>query len=86
MIIDLPSTTTAAVNNGLIDVRERGGAVAVGRVLNLVIVTDDAKVVAVAEPVLEQCLLQEVDILVLVDGEREILSAERRRGSHIAVK
>ncbi|MGH3695574.1 MAG: glucose-6-phosphate dehydrogenase assembly protein OpcA [Pseudonocardiaceae bacterium] len=42
MIIDLPSTTTAAVNHALIDVRERGGAVAVGRVLNLVIVTDDS--------------------------------------------
>jgi glucose-6-phosphate dehydrogenase assembly protein OpcA len=43
MIIDLPSTTTAGVNNALIDVRERGGAVAVGRVLNLVIVTDDSE-------------------------------------------
>src|SRR5919199_3911723 len=42
MIVDLPSTTTAAVNSALIDVRERGGAVAVGRVLNLVIVTDDS--------------------------------------------
>lgn len=42
MIVDLPSTTTAAVNHALIDVRERGGAVAVGRVLNLVIVTDDS--------------------------------------------
>ncbi|MBV9142527.1 MAG: glucose-6-phosphate dehydrogenase assembly protein OpcA [Pseudonocardiales bacterium] len=42
MIVDLPSTTTAAVNHALIDMRERGGAVAVGRVLNLVIVTDDS--------------------------------------------
>ena len=42
MIVDLPSTTTAAVNHALIDVRERGGAVAIGRVLNLVIVTDDS--------------------------------------------
>ncbi|HJT03247.1 MAG TPA: glucose-6-phosphate dehydrogenase assembly protein OpcA [Pseudonocardiaceae bacterium] len=42
MIIDLPSTTTAAVNHALIDIRERGGAVALGRVLTLVIVTDDS--------------------------------------------
>ena len=42
MIIDLPSTTASAVNHALIDIRERGGAVAVGRVLNLVIVTDDS--------------------------------------------
>ncbi|MBV9162775.1 MAG: glucose-6-phosphate dehydrogenase assembly protein OpcA [Pseudonocardiales bacterium] len=42
MIVDLPSTTTSAVNHALIDMRERGGAVAIGRVLNLVIVTDDS--------------------------------------------
>ena len=43
MIVDLPSTTTSAVNHALIDMRERGGAVAIGRVLNLVIVTDDTQ-------------------------------------------
>ncbi|HEV7453092.1 MAG TPA: glucose-6-phosphate dehydrogenase assembly protein OpcA [Pseudonocardiaceae bacterium] len=42
MIVDLPSTTTSAVNHVLVDMRERGGAVAVGRVLTLVIVTDDS--------------------------------------------
>ncbi|MDQ2881294.1 MAG: glucose-6-phosphate dehydrogenase assembly protein OpcA [Actinomycetota bacterium] len=42
MIVDLPSTTTSAVNHALIDMRERGGAVALGRVLTLVIVTDDS--------------------------------------------
>jgi glucose-6-phosphate dehydrogenase assembly protein OpcA len=42
MIVDLPSTTTAAVNHALIDLRERGGAVAIGRVLTLVIITDDS--------------------------------------------
>ena len=42
MIVDLPSTSTSAVNHALIDVRERGGAVALGRVLTLVIVTDDS--------------------------------------------
>jgi glucose-6-phosphate dehydrogenase assembly protein OpcA len=42
MIVDLPSTTTSAVNHALIDMRERGGAVALGRVLTLAIVTDDS--------------------------------------------
>jgi glucose-6-phosphate dehydrogenase assembly protein OpcA len=42
MIVDLPSTTTSAVNHALIDIRERGGAVATGRVLTLVIVTEDS--------------------------------------------
>ncbi|MDQ5855089.1 MAG: glucose-6-phosphate dehydrogenase assembly protein OpcA, partial [Actinomycetota bacterium] len=42
MIVDLPSTNTSAVNHALIEIRERGGAVALGRVLTLVIVTDDS--------------------------------------------
>lgn len=41
MIIDLPSTTTSKVNHKLVELRERGGAVALGRVLTLVIVTED---------------------------------------------
>lgn len=41
MIVDLPSTTTAAVNKKMVELRERGGAVALGRVLTLVIITDD---------------------------------------------
>ncbi len=41
VIIDLPSTTTSSVNRSLVDLRERGGTVALGRVLTLVIVTDD---------------------------------------------
>ncbi|XVS62470.1 glucose-6-phosphate dehydrogenase assembly protein OpcA [Actinosynnema sp. CA-299493] len=41
MIIDLPSTTTSQVNTKLVRLREEGGAVTLGRVLTLVIVTDD---------------------------------------------
>ncbi|GGM63443.1 glucose-6-phosphate dehydrogenase assembly protein OpcA [Longimycelium tulufanense] len=41
MIIDLPSTTTSQVNKKLVELRDQGGAVALGRVLTLVIVTDD---------------------------------------------
>ena len=43
MIIDLPSTTTSQVNRKLVEIRERGGAVALGRVLTLVIVDDDGE-------------------------------------------
>jgi len=43
VIVDLPSTTTAKVNAALVEIRERGGAVALGRVLTLVIVTDDSE-------------------------------------------
>ncbi|ASO19982.1 glucose-6-phosphate dehydrogenase assembly protein OpcA [Actinoalloteichus hoggarensis] len=41
MIIDLPSTTTSKVNKKLVELRETGGAVALGRVLTLAIITDD---------------------------------------------
>lgn len=39
MIVDLPDTTTAKVSRHLIKIREEGGAVALGRVLTLVIST-----------------------------------------------
>lgn len=41
MIYDLPDTTTGAINKKIIDLRESGGAVALGRVMTLIIVTDD---------------------------------------------
>ncbi|GAA4869024.1 glucose-6-phosphate dehydrogenase assembly protein OpcA [Saccharopolyspora cebuensis] len=41
MIIDLPSTTTSQVNKKMVELRETGGAVALGRVLTLVVVTGD---------------------------------------------
>ncbi len=39
MIVELPSTTTSAISRALVKMREEGGAVALGRVLTLVIVT-----------------------------------------------
>ncbi|MDN5749908.1 MAG: glucose-6-phosphate dehydrogenase assembly protein OpcA [Pseudonocardia sp.] len=41
MIVDLPSSTTSAVNRKIVELRENGGVLALGRVLTLVIVTDD---------------------------------------------
>jgi len=39
VIIDLPDTTTSQVSKKLVTLREEGGAVALGRVLTLVIAT-----------------------------------------------
>lgn len=39
MIIDLPDTTVSKISKALVSVREEGGAVALGRVLTLIIVT-----------------------------------------------
>jgi glucose-6-phosphate dehydrogenase assembly protein OpcA len=41
MIVDLPSSNTSAVNRKLVEMRASGGALTMGRVLTLVIVTDD---------------------------------------------
>lgn len=41
MIIDLPKTTTSSINSKLVHLRQQGGVNALGRVLTLVIVTDD---------------------------------------------
>ena len=41
MIIDLPDTTVSAISKKLVSVREEGGAVALGRVLTLIIVTHE---------------------------------------------
>jgi glucose-6-phosphate dehydrogenase assembly protein OpcA len=41
MIVDLPSSTVSKVNKKLVELRETGGVLALGRVLTLVIVTDD---------------------------------------------
>lgn len=39
MIVDLPNTTTSKISKALVKVREEGGAVALGRVLTLIIST-----------------------------------------------
>ena len=39
MIVDLPNTTTSAITKTLVKIREEGGAVALGRVLTLIIST-----------------------------------------------
>lgn len=39
MIVDLPDTTTSNISKALVKIREEGGAVALGRVLTLVIAT-----------------------------------------------
>ncbi|ROS74436.1 glucose-6-phosphate dehydrogenase assembly protein OpcA [Cellulomonas sp. PhB143] len=41
MIIDIPQTTTNAVSKRLVNLRDEGGAVALGRVLTLIIKTDE---------------------------------------------
>jgi glucose-6-phosphate dehydrogenase assembly protein OpcA len=71
MIVDLPSTNTARVNHALVDIRERGGAVALGRVLTLVIVTDDsARVEEAIDAANEASREHPCRVLVMARGAR----------------
>jgi glucose-6-phosphate dehydrogenase assembly protein OpcA len=45
MIVDLPSSSVSTVNKKLVELRESGGVLALGRVLTLVIVTDDGSTI-----------------------------------------
>lgn len=48
MIVDLPDTTTTAINKRITSLREEGGAIALGRVLTLVVAPDTDAIVEAA--------------------------------------
>lgn len=81
MIVDLPDTTTSAISKALVKVREEGGAVALGRVLTLVISsagsTDEQAIEAANDASREHPM--RVIVLSTVDGESR-LDAEIRVG------
>lgn len=70
MILDLPATTTSAINRRLVDLRETGGAVALGRVLTLVICTGDAEAEDAIEAANDASREHPCRVLVLARGSR----------------
>ena len=70
MIVDLPSTTTAKIAKKLIDLRNDGGVVSLGRVLTLVVITDDAHAESAIAEANEASREHPCRILVLATGER----------------
>jgi glucose-6-phosphate dehydrogenase assembly protein OpcA len=71
VIIDLPSTSTSQVNAKLVDMRARGGAVALGRVLTLVIATeDDEQLEAAIEAANEASREHPSRVIVVAKGSR----------------
>lgn len=72
MIVDLPSTTTSAVNKKLVKLREAGGVLALGRVLTLVIITDDgAAIEAAIDAANEASREHPCRVIVLARGHHE---------------
>ena len=68
MIVDLPGTSTSAVNHQLLQLRESGGAVALGRVLNLVICIDEADAEAAIRSANEASRAHPCRVIVLAVG------------------
>jgi glucose-6-phosphate dehydrogenase assembly protein OpcA len=83
VIIDLPSTTTAALNRKLVDLRDSGGAVALGRVLTLVIVTEETGAEEAIEAANDASREHPCRVIVVVQANRrgvERLDAQIRVG------
>ncbi|MFD4292414.1 glucose-6-phosphate dehydrogenase assembly protein OpcA [Rhodococcus sp. NPDC058505] len=72
MIIDIPATTTGAVNKRLVEIRETGGAVTLGRVLTLVVSTDDDEnAESVIEAANEASREHPCRVIVVTRGDRD---------------
>ncbi|SDS54617.1 glucose-6-phosphate dehydrogenase assembly protein OpcA [Paraoerskovia marina] len=83
MIIDLPDTTTTAVSKRLVDLRDEGGAVALGRVLTLVIQTSEHDLEGAVDAANEASREHPCRIVAVVDSAPEAdarLDAEIRVG------
>ncbi|MCF6386003.1 glucose-6-phosphate dehydrogenase assembly protein OpcA [Mycobacterium sp. MBM] len=84
MIIDLPDTSTGAINKKIVALREEGGAITLGRVLTLVIAPDTE---AVLEDSIEAANAASREhpcrVIVVIPGDR--LSLEARLDAQLRV-
>ena len=71
MIVDIPNTTISKVSKQLVQIREQGGAVALGRVLTLVIQTDVSGLEAAVKAANESSHEHPCRVIVLADDSSE---------------
>jgi glucose-6-phosphate dehydrogenase assembly protein OpcA len=72
VIIDLPDTTVSKISRALVSVREEGGAVALGRVLTLIILTREGALEEVIEAANDASREHPMRVIVLmIDGASE---------------
>ncbi|MGF1646170.1 MAG: glucose-6-phosphate dehydrogenase assembly protein OpcA, partial [Kineosporiaceae bacterium] len=69
MILELPGTTTSAINRRLVELRSTGGAVALGRVMTLVVVVDGRRAEDAIAAAIEASREHPCRVLVLVQGD-----------------
>jgi len=83
MIIDLPDTTASAVSKSLVRIRDEAGAVALGRVLTLIIVSErgeEEEVIAAANEASREHPMRIIVLSTDVQAETPRLDAEIRVG------
>ncbi|MDQ1084397.1 MULTISPECIES: glucose-6-phosphate dehydrogenase assembly protein OpcA [Microbacterium] len=71
MIIDLPDTTVSAISKKLVSVREEGGAVALGRVLTLIIITQHGAEEEVIEAANDASREHPMRVIVVLFGDQD---------------
>ena len=77
MIVDIPNTTISNVSKQLVSIREKGGAVALGRVLTLVIDTDFAGLEKAIKTANEASREHPCRVIVLADDSSKSKQAAR---------
>lgn len=82
MIIELPATNVSKISRALVSVREEGGAVALGRVLTLLIVTRHGAEEAVIEAANDASREHPMRVIVVMIGDED---AEPRLDAQIRV-
>ena len=70
MIVDLPGTTTAAINRYLVKLRHDVGAMTLGRVLSLVIVVTEAAAEAAIEAANDASRQHPCRVIALISGKK----------------
>ncbi|GAA3623977.1 glucose-6-phosphate dehydrogenase assembly protein OpcA [Microbacterium awajiense] len=84
MIIELPDTTVSKISRALVNVREEGGAVALGRVLTLIIATRHGAEEEVIEAANDASREHPMRVIVLMAGDED-LDTEARLDAEIRV-
>ncbi|MEY3538084.1 MAG: hypothetical protein RL645_898 [Actinomycetota bacterium] len=85
MIVDLPNTTISKVSKQLVQIRELGGAVALGRVLTLVIQTNLDGLESAIKAANESSHEHPCRVIVLAEDNTDAKDAENRLDAQIRI-
>lgn len=85
MIVDLPNTTISKVSKQLVQIREQGGAVALGRVLTLVIQTSVAGLEKAIKAANESSHEHPCRVIVLAEDDADAADTQARLDAQIRI-